>query len=549
MKETKELMYLTEAMQKMNKKLELGTINIINSQAGSGKTRFIFDELIMNTTKYTDMKYNLIADLNKVIYVCDTTMLKDSVIANDEKNMLKIYEKGDLKKAIETATIDNLLEGGGDYIKVITYAGLIYLLNSDYNKKILSKYIRCFIFDEMHNLFKYAIFHDKNTKNIDERYSRVIDFLEELMSTKVLLIALTATPGIIYSKLRNRNIEYRTLFGEDEKKSIKHYTQILEKKFYNCSNLIKELHILKYMRLGKVLLYTTRVDVANKYKNLFKNFGYNAEWICSVNNKIQTKNNEKISRMNKKQLDLRDTLLRTNQIPKDLDVLIINAAYETGWDLENKDIKDIQIVIVDTTDEDVIIQARNRIRHDIKLLCYKPIIDSNLEIYEYDIYRNLIPTEKFISISYLASNIEEKYIGTKLTAKDRKYLVEKYAIVPPNKRNATWKTFKYDLERCDFIVKEINKKIYIFREGEEIVKDNKIKIKKDKNMNILEEWLLNEWDKVRIKCKDVIDELGISRRSWDNLKNNDDFLEDLKVNGIKISEVKGAGKALYFIKL
>lgn len=60
---------------------------------------------------------------------------------------------------------------------------------------------------------------------------------------------------------------------------------------------------------------------------------------------------------------------------------------------------------------------------------------------------------------------------------------------------------------------------------------------------------LNDWDKVRIKCKDVIDELGISRRSWDNLKNNDDFLEDLKVNGIKIGEVKGAGKALYFIKL
>ena len=42
-------------------------------------------------------------------------------------------------------------------------------------------------------------------------------------------------------------------------------------------------------------------------------------------------------------------IIDNKRLPDNIDILIINGAYETGWNLENKDIKDIQFVLIDTS--------------------------------------------------------------------------------------------------------------------------------------------------------------------------------------------------------
>ena len=97
---SKEKLWLSEAMLQMNKKLKKHTLNIINSHAGSGKTKFIFDNFLEESYKYVDDigQKCYISNLDRVLYVCDTTMLKSSVLQEAE-GFSKILEKGDLIKA------------------------------------------------------------------------------------------------------------------------------------------------------------------------------------------------------------------------------------------------------------------------------------------------------------------------------------------------------------------------------------------------------------------------------------------------------------------
>ena len=60
--------------------------------------------------------------------------------------------------------------------------------------------------------------------------------------------------------------------------------------------------------------------------------------------------------------------LKEKRLPQDLQCLIINASYECGWNLKDEN---INIVLVDSTDETTQKQARSRVRHDIKTLYVK----------------------------------------------------------------------------------------------------------------------------------------------------------------------------------
>jgi hypothetical protein len=65
------------------------------------------------------------------------------------------------------------------------------------------------------------------------------------------------------------------------------------------------------------------------------------------------------------QLKVRNTILKTRTIPDDIDLLFINAAYETSINIENEDIR---TVIVHSSNPDVQTQVRGRLRHDIDVL-------------------------------------------------------------------------------------------------------------------------------------------------------------------------------------
>ena len=67
-------------------------------------------------------------------------------------------------------------------------------------------------------------------------------------------------------------------------------------------------------------------------------------------------------------MQLRDYIIKNNRYPDKLDALIINGAYETGWNLKDNR---VQTVIVNTSEKDTSIQVRGRCRHDINLLIQK----------------------------------------------------------------------------------------------------------------------------------------------------------------------------------
>ena len=127
--------------------------------------------------------------------------------------------------------------------------------------------------------------------------------------------------------------------------------------------------------------------------------------------------NNKEYPMNEEQKAVRESILTTGIIPDGIDVLIINGSYETGINIKDEN---IELVIVNSTDADTQIQARSRVRKDIKALLLK----SN----------NMIDDIKVV--------VPEKYLDTPLTTKDKKDLCKDLNMYNENTRILKWTSIK-----------------------------------------------------------------------------------------------------------
>lgn len=497
-------LWLNEAMKEFNKKLDRNALNIMNAPAGSGKSTFVFEEFLKDSKQFVNgLSYNYIDNFDRVLYVCDTTMLKSSIL-KDTDGITKILEKNDLKQAMKDKTLENTLEGDIGYIKVITYSTLGFLLKNKASRTILLKYYNCIIMDEIHNLIKYAYRFDTES---NKSYGIILEWLPTMLNERNLLIlALTATPYNMYYPLQKQNIIYRTLFHDHELKKIRRYIDEHHGICRNSINYIKVIGI-NYDWIKnkdyKILIYTNTKSVAEGYKQLLSTYGYNVEWLCSTNNKTDNE-----ITMNKNQLELRDCLLNTGQYPENLDILIINGAYETGWNLyDNK----VQWVLIDSTRYDTQVQARNRVRHDIKMLLTKEAIDSDGQLIEYDVFKNEHPTGIYYSTPLISQFIEDKYINIKLTKVDKNYLVTKYGMIPHDKHKATWQTFKHDLERANFKVITNNKGTFILYKDDDfktIMRESKKKMNENEELyNYLNNLETIPLDKE--KQKELIDKVNV----------------------------------------
>jgi hypothetical protein len=542
--ENKKL-WLNEAMLQFEKKLHKGKLNIINSSAGSGKSTFIFREFLNESYKYVEglkkTKKIYKANLNKVLYICDTNMLKSSIL-QENQDITKILEKDDLKEAMTSKTFDDLLKNNTGHIKVITYSTLGWLLKQSGSQYIILNYLEVLILDEMQNLFKYANRFD--TEENGQVYTTVIKYLPSLVNN-MLVVALSATTGRIHSGLREMGVNTNTIFNYDELKEIRKYKEEMKIPCKFLINEVKRIGLAKDFldkHNYKVFIYTNTIKVSEKYKQQLERYGLKAEWLCSINNTIMNEDGEIIPKMNESQLSIREQLIKYGTLPDDLDVIIVNSGYETGWNLRDER---VQVALIDSNDIGTQIQARNRIRHDIVLLTVTEMTDDDGTILEYDQYRNIHRTDNAVSNSFLPIELDEKYLGVKLSNEDKKYLVDRYAIIHLDKQEANWKTFKKDLEMYDYIVDTTNKGTFIYTKEQY----NSLKSKKD--VNALNEkfinWINTEWDKKRITCQDVMDMLDIGRKSFDKLITDADIENYLKDNRYKIGTIKGS-KTKYLFK-
>ena len=393
---------LTEAMEQYNKKFKKGAINLINAHAGAGKSYFVFNSLIDNTYKFVEeLEHgdNWSNQLNRILYVCDTSMLQDSTLAENKKAI-----------KLKNGSLIEARDKGGNIkgeIKVLTYSKLGALLKSQSCNNIILNNFKCIIFDEIQNLFtycnKYNVDRVTNTYT-DGTYTTVLDNLKDI-SKNVLCIGLSATPGVIH-RFREINNDFdfgciRTIFNKQELATIR--SSNFKPIYTNC--IMNQIKTLNYSKLNgrKIYINTNTIKKSKEYKKYFESVGIKAEWLCSINNGEVVKNidengneiEEFIPTMTKYQLSLRDRLLNgideqgtsKGTLPDDLDVIIVNSGYETGWNL--KDDK-VQICFIDNINEDYQVQARNRIRHDIDILIVKGLYDNDGIVLEKGQYGKLI---------------------------------------------------------------------------------------------------------------------------------------------------------------
>lgn len=552
-------LWLNEAMVNYKKKFNIGVLNILNAPASSGKTTFIFNDFLKNTQNYTsNITLSLEFNLNKVLYVCDTSMLKDSILF-DNKNITKNLSKGDLSKAKDEKSLMELLENKDDkgVIKVITYSKLGTLLKNEACRYLILNHFNCIFMDEIHNLFKYS---DKFDIEENKTYGMILDYLPTIVS-KVLTLGITATPNRIYS-YKNEWLLTNTIFTNEELKTIRS----LNMDYIQTNDIMNWIKLMPFIIKNdeKIFIYTNTINQSKKYKEFFNNNNIKAEWLCSINNKTETtyidddgnEVKEKIPTMTKYQISLRKQLLETGLLPDNLKVIIVNGGYETGWNLKDKN---VQTVFVDNTIYETQIQARNRVRHDVKRIFLKSETEKNYlkdYIIEYCYHFNggywaKETMDYKVSFPKLKEHIPENYFGKKLTNEDKKYLVENFAMHWCNQKSTNWQTFKLDLEYYGFIVKTFKGKncgTYIFNNGEEIKKDNIREVIRLNNEELLISWLTETWDKERIPCNEVRDILDIGKKSWDKIIKSENVLLYLKNNRISINSIKGMGKTLYFKK-
>lgn len=300
---------------------EIKNNTLVVSPTGSGKTHFIFNDLIRE---------------GRYLYLCDNENLK-TVIEENERT----YSN---RKTIDR--FDNFS------VEVMCY--------KEFGKKVLydneaiSNY-DMIVCDEIHNLIDYQTF------NNDVELSHAIKELFKVYN-QTKIVYFTATPHYLrvlekdHPKLRG----ILDVVDFSETKEIRRYINKRESYINHLSQVQFQLDEYKqsfeYSHL-KCLIFTREISAMKNLQEMCES--RNLKPIC-----IWSRNNQ-VMEMNLEQLRVRDYLLKNGKLPDPYNVLIINRALETGINITDKDMK---LAIVNTTNLTQQIQVRGRIRHDIDLL-------------------------------------------------------------------------------------------------------------------------------------------------------------------------------------
>lgn len=318
--------YYLELLKYEGRPYKKGVINLVTSPCGSGKS-YHCQQLI---EKYNGEK--------NIYYVTDTRMLRESV----QKEL-------------------------PPHIKTITYQVLGIILGDEKQRNQFFNNTYMIMLDEVHQLFRYARrFNDEKNCDTDKMfYKMAITWLYELPKYMKVL-ALSGTPGDLINHANNENeshMLHKVLSDEivarlnqqhiDNKQQVLSITKWLESEF-------------ELSKGEQALGYTSTIDNLLTYKAILESKGYKVGVLWSKNATGTTRqNNDK--NFSDEQEQLYEYVKNNNELPKEIDVLLVNGAYESGWNLENNGSSLVQTVFVNTSDHVTITQITNRVRHDIRL--------------------------------------------------------------------------------------------------------------------------------------------------------------------------------------
>lgn len=393
------------------------TLNLLVAPCGTGKTTWFFNDVCSQYER------------RRIVYLVDTVMLEDAMLyEHKDLNIITEYKSDWRKKNLKSIIHED------NRVRVMTYHTFGYLLKLF--PEIIDDLDLIFV-DEAHNLIKYANYEINNIKDrASDGFSNYDDLLQATqhlqpcnrlayllpdLSHKVDIVMATATPNRIYN-FKHFEGKFKQIIYDRE---VEGYYTTHTKTFNNIKNVYGG--IVEAGELGnKILIYSKTIKSCEDIAKELEKRGRKPLCLWSTNNKE--------TRMLDYQINAREYLIKNRKLPEPYDVLIITGAYETGWNIDDKS---MQICYVNSTEEDVIEQVRGRIRNNILFLGY---------------------LEKVQETS-MSIKLDEKWINTPLTAKDRELLCEELGRANPFGRSLKWKGIKPILQNCGYIITPTTKRI------------------------------------------------------------------------------------------
>lgn len=361
------------------------------------------------------------------LFLIDTTAGRDSLLSHQPAQRTP-YEMAEVLNPYSCAPVANR-----DRFVTQSYFEFGIYVRSSPEAYACTDLIIC---DEVHNLVRFLNIEKAQNERLEidalllelgfgnQEYASALNYLaEKAVSEKncdPIIIFMTATPRAIYAKLKEMDVPY-TVFDYtgkvrcDQTSSILHYGN-----FGSLMNSLNERAIIYVPTIKQIQKFSTQADNGQrKFACLWSM--HNADFPMST-----------------EQQEIRKHILQTEQVPPDIDLLFINAAYETSINIRNEDFR---TMIIHTNDTDVQTQARGRLRHDIDTL------------YLYD-----------NGHEHIVEYFPEEYYGVPLSSSDRKMIAEKMALTNSKGRPLEWPSIAKALKKNGAQIEHIrisNRRYYI----------------------------------------------------------------------------------------
>lgn len=369
------------------KEIQNGKLNIIDAPCGSGKTSFI--ENVLWKESYW----------GRLLYLTDT------------KNGLEAFKRrGELK---EYKGIQYYSHEG---ITAMTYAGFATYCKYQWAEWTWNDEDSLIVCDELQSAIKWARIIQKDEHGVIIRKENIhktaLTELHKRIDIGARVVAISATTFAIREEFKDKCIDV-PIHADLIKYEIKHKI-----KYQNIQNIINELPADK-----KGLIYVPHVsnmiDLAEQLEA--RSIKCAAIWSIANND----------YKMCDDDLRTRKSILEDERIPDDIQVVFINAASETGINIKSN----IDYIVVNSIDEDTVIQVIGRVRHDIDTVYY-------------------LDRERTDGYYYISQDKIFKWLAMPLTVIDKDKICEELNFRDKRGRLVGWTTIKKSLKYFGYEVTE-----------------------------------------------------------------------------------------------
>lgn len=290
--------------------IQYGKLNVIDAPCGCGKTTFVEKKL------YQEAWWG------------------DLLLLIDSKSGLEAFK---LRGELEEFNGEIYYKHRG--ITAMTYATFAMLCIYKPEEWLWNDENALVVCDELHQCIKWSKIEQEN--NPINLHKVALQELHKRISIGARVVALSATPSTIYQEYQDEAVKMPI------HAPLKHYKVGTTNTYNNIWNLIK---VLPEDKRG--IIYVPHVSQMLNISAALDDRGINNICIWSMSNE---------NKMSQEQLDAITSVTKYEKMPDNVQILIINAAYETGLNIKNQ----VDYVIVNDSNPDTQKQVIGRVRHDV----------------------------------------------------------------------------------------------------------------------------------------------------------------------------------------